>query len=106
MKVLRMVIVRADRAPALDALERLVDRAGRFISLRMRGLACWKGMSRYGRSLPSAISGMMSSTCGYGIHVVQARPRAELGQALAQRLHARWYSLPRHSRSAYCVSTP
>jgi hypothetical protein len=39
---------------------------GRFISFSTRGLACWNGMSRYGSSLPSAISGMMSSTCGYG----------------------------------------
>jgi hypothetical protein len=27
--------------------------AGRFISLRIRGLACWNGTSRYGRTLPS-----------------------------------------------------
>ncbi|MDT4880094.1 hypothetical protein FQZ97_1158200 [compost metagenome] len=39
---------------------------GRFISLRMRGLACWNGMSRYGSTLFSAISGTTSSTCGYG----------------------------------------
>ena len=40
--------------------------AGRFISLRIRGLACWNGTSRYGSSRPSAISGITSSTCGYG----------------------------------------
>src|SRR5207247_1764093 len=39
-------------------------RAGRFISLRMRELACWNGTSRYGRILPSAINGTTSSTCG------------------------------------------
>lgn len=39
---------------------------GRFINLRMRGLACWNGMSRYGSNLPSAINGITSSTCGYG----------------------------------------
>ncbi|MNV51050.1 hypothetical protein D3C71_1430870 [compost metagenome] len=39
---------------------------GRFISLRMRGLACWNGISRYGRIRFSAISGTISSTCGYG----------------------------------------
>ena len=63
--------------------------AGRFISLRMRGLACWNGTSRYGRQpLPSsAISGMTSSTCGYGIDVVQAHPGAVLGRELAERAH-------------------
>jgi hypothetical protein len=40
--------------------------AGRFMSFRMRGLACWNGTSRYGRILPCAISGTTSSTCGYG----------------------------------------
>ncbi len=39
---------------------------GRFISFSTRGLACWNGMSRYGNTLPCAISGMISSTCGYG----------------------------------------
>ena len=39
---------------------------GRFIRRRMRGLACWNGMSRYGRMRFSAISGTTSSTCGYG----------------------------------------
>ena len=37
---------------------------GRFISFRIRGLACCSGISRYGRILPSAISGITSSTCG------------------------------------------
>ena len=55
--------------------------AGRFIAFRIFGLACWNGTSRYGSTLPSAISGIRSSTCGYGIHVVQAHPRAELAEA-------------------------
>ncbi len=38
--------------------------AGRFIALRIFGLACWKGTSRYGRIWPAAISGMTSSTDG------------------------------------------
>ncbi len=40
--------------------------AGRFIAFRIFGLACWNGTSRYGSTLPSAISGISSSTCGYG----------------------------------------
>ena len=40
--------------------------AGRFMRLSTLGLPCWKGMSRYGRILPSAISGITLSTCGYG----------------------------------------
>ena len=35
---------RADGAPGADARQDVL--AGRFISLRMRGLACWKGTSR------------------------------------------------------------
>ncbi len=50
--------------------------AGRFIALRMRGLACWNGTSRYGRILPSAISGMTSSTLRVRVDVVQAHPDA------------------------------
>ena len=40
--------------------------AGRFIAFSTRGCECWNGTSRYGSTLPSAISGMTSSTCGYG----------------------------------------
>ena len=64
MKVERTVISgqiarqRRRRSSTFSAL------AGRFISLRMRGLACWNGTSRYGRIFPLAMSGMTSSTCG------------------------------------------
>ncbi|MCY1449517.1 hypothetical protein D9M71_662560 [compost metagenome] len=44
----------------------LSSNAGRFMALSTFGLACWNGMSRYGRILPAAISGITSSTFGYG----------------------------------------
>ena len=66
MKVLRMVMSGQMARQRWMRSSVLSTAPGRFISLRMRGLACWNGMSRYGSSLPSAISGMMSSTCGYG----------------------------------------
>jgi hypothetical protein len=56
--------VRAGLAPAGDAVQRLLLSAGRRMRRRTAGLACWNGMSRYGRTLPSAISGMTASTCG------------------------------------------
>ena len=40
--------------------------AGRFMALSTRGGACWNGTSRYGRIRPSAMSGTISSTDGYG----------------------------------------
>ena len=66
MKVLRMVRFGTSLRQLRMRSSVLSMLPGRFISFRMRGLACWNGMSRYGRILPAAISGMISSTCGYG----------------------------------------
>ncbi len=57
---------RADLAPLLDPGQGLVLEGRALMALSTFGLACWKGMSRYGRSLPAAISGITSSTLGYG----------------------------------------
>ena len=62
MKVLRTVISGQTFLHCSILSKTFSALAGRFISFRMRGLACWNGTSRYGRILPSAISGITSST--------------------------------------------
>lgn len=66
MKVERMVSSGQISRHCLIRARVLSSKAGRFMALSTFGLACWKGMSRYGRSLPAAISGITSSTLGYG----------------------------------------
>ncbi|MNP38681.1 hypothetical protein D3C76_1322110 [compost metagenome] len=66
MKVERMIRSGQISRQFLIRARVLSSKAGRFIDLSTFGLACWNGMSRYGRILPAAISGISSSTCGYG----------------------------------------
>ncbi|MNO04551.1 hypothetical protein D3C81_2256190 [compost metagenome] len=66
MKVERMVSSGQISRHFLMRARVLSSKAGRFMFFSTFGLACWNGMSRYGSSLPSAISGITSSTFGYG----------------------------------------
>ncbi|MNW62687.1 hypothetical protein D3C74_408330 [compost metagenome] len=66
MKVERMIRSGQISRQFLMRAKVLSSKAGRFIDFNTFGLACWNGMSRYGRILPAAINGISSSTCGYG----------------------------------------
>ena len=73
----------ADLAPAADALE-VVLGAGRALhGLEDARAGVLEGHVEVGQDLASAISGMMSSTLGYG-YVVQAHPHAEVAEGVAQ----------------------
>ena len=90
----------------------LLGGAGRFISFRMRGLACWKGTSRYGRSRLARSRRHQRNhfvDMRIGVDVVQPHPRAvrpgrvELARKLMQRV---FVGLPCQKPVRYRTSTP
>jgi len=79
-----MVISGTTLRQAGDALQGVFRRCGRFINFKMRALACWKGISRYGSTLPAAMSFDDLIDVRIGIHVVQADPCANSPSAAAR----------------------
>ena len=84
MNVLRIVRSGRARRHAVSRSSTFSGAAGRFISLRMRGLACWNGTSRYGEK-----PGLAAAVAHQRDHVVDVRVRVDVVQPHPRAVLAR-----------------